>query len=192
MRFERLAIDGVMLVQPEPHTDTRGMFARTYCSEEFQAHGVSAGMVQANTSFNASSGTVRGMHLQWPPSSEGKLVRCVRGAISDVALDLRPSSPGFLQHVMVDLDEDNRFALYIPPGLAHGFQTRTNDTEVFYMMTAPYAPELSIGFRWDDPAFGIRWPLPVSAISAQDAGRGDFVAGEFEAELARRIAGQER
>jgi dTDP-4-dehydrorhamnose 3,5-epimerase len=138
-------------------------------------------------SYNEHPGTVRGMHFQWPPSHEGKLVRCVRGRLRDVLLDLRPASPSYLQHVAIMLDEDNRDAVYIPPGIAHGFQTLLPGTEVLYQMTDRFAPELAAGVRWDDPAFAIRWEhMPQLTISERDAGYPDFDRQAFEAELTRR------
>jgi len=129
---------------------------------------------------------VRGLHFQWPPSQEGKLVRCIRGRLYDVLLDLRPRSPSYLQHVGVTLDEDNRAAVFIPPGIAHGFQTQLPRTEVLYQMTDKYAPALAAGVRWNDPAFSIRWPMPEIVISERDAGYPDFDARQFERELERR------
>jgi len=186
MRFEPLAIDGAALVRIEPQTDSRGFFARTFCVEEFAAAGLPTPVVQTSVSFNERAGTVRGMHFQWPPSREGKLVRCIRGRLYDVLLDLRPQSPAYLQHVAVTLDEDNRDAVFIPPGIAHGFQTLLPRTEVWYQMTDSYAPALAAGVRWNDPAFAIRWPMPQSVISERDAGYSDFDARQFERELERR------
>jgi dTDP-4-dehydrorhamnose 3,5-epimerase len=128
------------------------------------------------------------MHFQWPPSQEGKLVRCIRGRLYDVLLDLRPRSPSYLQHVGVILDEDNRDAVFIPPGIAHGFQTQLPRTEVLYQMTDNYAPELAAGVRWNDPAFAIRWPMSQIVISERDAAYPDFDARQFERELQRRSA----
>ena len=188
MRFEPLAIDGAALVRIEPHPDPRGFFARTFCVEEFAAAGLPTPVLQASVSFNEHAGTVRGMHFQWPPSREGKLVRCIRGRLYDVLLDLRPQSPSYLQHVAVTLDEDNRDAVFIPPGIAHGFQTLLSRTEVWYQMTDHYAPKLAAGVRWDDPAFSIRWPIPQSMISERDARYPDFDREDFERELERRSA----
>ena len=188
MRFEPLAIDGAALVRIEPHPDPRGFFARTFCVEEFAAAGLPTPVLQASVSFNEHAGTVRGMHFQWPPSREGKLVRCIRGRLYDVLLDLRPQSPSYLQHVAVTLDEDNRDAVFIPPGIAHGFQTLLSRTEVWYQMTDNYAPKLAAGVRWNDPAFSIRWPIPQSMISERDARYPDFDREDFERELERRSA----
>jgi dTDP-4-dehydrorhamnose 3,5-epimerase len=187
MRFEPLAIDGAALVGIEPHPDSRGFFARTFCVDEFAAAGLATQAVQASVSYNEHAGTVRGMHFQWPPSREGKLVRCIRGRLRDVLLDLRPPSPTYLQHVAVTLDEDNRDAVFIPPGIAHGFQTLLPRTEVLYQMTDRFAPTLAAGVRWNDPAFSISWmTMPQLTISERDAGYPDFDRREFEAELLHR------
>ena len=188
MLFEPLDIPGAALARLERHPDNRGFFARSVCVREFEAHGLPATFVQSSVSYNRQRGTLRGLHFQWPPSREGKLVRCVRGAIHDVLLDLRPAEPTYLQHRVVVLDEDNRDAVFIPPGIAHGFQTLADDTEVLYQMTDYYAPELASGVRWDDVVFGIRWPLDQVVISERDATYPDFERHRFEAELARRTA----
>jgi dTDP-4-dehydrorhamnose 3,5-epimerase len=188
MRFEPLgSIDGAALVRIEPNQDSRGFFARTFCVDEFGAAGLPTAAVQASVSYNERIGTVRGMHFQWPPSQEGKLVRCIRGRLYDVLLDLRPRSPTYLRHVGVTLDEDNRAAVFIPPGIAHGFQTQMPRTEVLYQMTDKYAPALAAGVRWNDPAFSIRWPMSEIVISERDAGYADFDARQFERELERRV-----
>ncbi len=146
--------------------------------------------MQASISFNSKRGTVRGMHFQWPPSREGKLVRCIRGGVHDVLLDLRPESSTYLRHVSVRLDEDNRDSVFIPHGVAHGFQTLADATEVLYQMTDEYAPALAAGVRWNDPGFAIEWPIHGAiVISERDAGYADFDRGAFEAELGRRMAG---
>jgi dTDP-4-dehydrorhamnose 3,5-epimerase len=188
MRFKSLPIDGAKLVQIDTRPDERGFFARTFCQHEFAAQGLPAAIAQASISYNAKAGTVRGMHLQWPPSREDKLVRCLRGKLLDVLVDLRPRSPTYLQHEAVILDQDNRDAVFIPHGIAHGFQTLADDTEVLYQMTDFYAAELQTGFRWNDPAFGISWPLAVSVISDRDAGCADFNRAGYEAEYARRTS----
>jgi dTDP-4-dehydrorhamnose 3,5-epimerase len=187
MRFKPLAIDGAALVTIEPHPDSRGFFARTFCVDEFAAAGLPTQAVQASVSYNEHPGTVRGMHFQWPPSHEGKLVRCIRGRLQDVLLDLRPASSTYLQHVAITLDEDNRDAVYIPPGIAHGFQTLLPDTEVLYQMTDRFVPDLAAGVRWNDPSFSIPWvSMPQLTISERDAAYPDFNRGEFESELLRR------
>lgn len=188
MRFVSLDIPGAYLVKIERHSDSRGFFARTYCAAEFAAAGLPTASVQASISYNERRGTVRGMHFQWPPSREGKLVRCIRGGLHDVLLDLRPASPTYLRHCAVALDEDNRDAVFIPHGIAHGFQTLAERTEVLYTMTDYFAPELGAGLRWNDPMFRITWPLPVSVISERDANASDFDRQDFERELARRAS----
>jgi dTDP-4-dehydrorhamnose 3,5-epimerase len=185
MRFEPLGVAGAALVRIEPLPDERGFFARTFCAREFAAAGLAAAAVQSSVSFNERAGTVRGMHFQWPPSQEAKLVRCIRGRLHDVLLDLRPHSASYLRHVAVSLNEDNRDAVFIPPGIAHGFQTLSDRTEVLYQMSDYFVPDISTGFRWNDPAFGIAWPLPVSSISDRDANCDDFDRRRFEAELAQ-------
>jgi dTDP-4-dehydrorhamnose 3,5-epimerase len=189
MRFGPLPIDGAMLVRIEPQRDPRGFFARTFCAAEFAEHKLPTAALQASVSYNERAGTVRGMHFQWPPSREAKLVRCLRGRLCDVLLDLRPQSGSYLRHVAVDLDEDNRDAVFIPHGVAHGFQTLSARTEVLYQMTDVYAPQLAAGLRWNDPAFAIQWPMTEDiVISERDVAYPDFDRQGFEAELRRREA----
>jgi dTDP-4-dehydrorhamnose 3,5-epimerase len=186
MLFEPLELAGAALVHMERHCDQRGFFARTVCVSEFQAHNLPANFVQTSVSWNRRRGTLRGMHFQWPPSKEGKLVRCLRGAIHDVLLDLRPDQPTYLRHYAVTLDQENRDAVFIPAGVAHGFQTLADDSEVLYQMTDMHAPALASGVRWDDPAFGISWPITVAVVmSARDAAYQNFDNRSFEAELAK-------
>ena len=188
MQFEALPLDQAFLVRVERHMDSRGFFARAFCAHEFTDAGLPAALVQASISFNARRGTVRGMHFQWPPSREAKLVRCVRGALFDVLLDLRPSSPSYLRHVAVELSEETRDAVFIPHGVAHGFQTLVDATEVLYQMTDFYAPALAAGVRWNDSSFGIAWPMTSGiVISERDASYADFDRHAFESELARRF-----
>ena len=190
MQFEPLQIPGAALVSIERKPDSRGFFARTFCVDEFGAHGLPTAAVQASISYNERRGTVRGLHFQWPPSREGKLVRCIRGGVLDVLLDLRPDSPAYLQHRAIRLDENNRTAVFIPHGVAHGFQTLVDRTEVLYQMTDVFVPELGTGLRWNDPAFGIEWPqLEDVIISERDAACEDFDRERFEAELRRRSNG---
>jgi len=169
MRFTRLELDDAVLVQFEPHRDERGLFARSYCAREFAAAGLPTHWPQMNVSGNRQAGTLRGMHFQHPPHEEPKLVRCTRGAILDVIIDLRPGSPSLHRHVAVRLEADTGDALYVPPGFAHGFQTLMDETDVLYLMGAEFEPAAQAGVRWNDPAFGIDWPLPVTAISPRDA-----------------------
>jgi dTDP-4-dehydrorhamnose 3,5-epimerase len=189
MQFEALPIEQAFLVRAERHVDLRGFFARTFCVQEFANADLPTAVVQTSISFNGRRGTVRGMHLQWPPSHESKLVRCLRGALFDVLLDLRPNSASYLRHISVELDDENRDAVFIPHGVAHGFQTLTDATEVLYQMTDFHSPELATGVRWSDPSFGIAWPLSDKVvISERDANYPDFDCRTFEAELARRAA----
>jgi len=189
MRFETLDIHQAVLARIERNVDERGFFARTFCVREFREAGLPIDAVQASISFNLRRGTIRGMHFQWPPSREGKLIRCVRGGLFDVLLDLRPGSPSYLRHACLELDEDSRDAVFIPHGVAHGFQTLSDTTEVLYQMTDVYAPDLAAGVRWNDPSFAIGWPISSGVvISERDANYPDFDRRAFEAELARRSA----
>jgi dTDP-4-dehydrorhamnose 3,5-epimerase len=154
--------------------DDRGFFARTFCEREFADHGLPVHYPQGNVSYNLKKGTLRGMHFQRPPKPEVKVVRCVRGAVYDVILDLRPESPAYLRWESFELSAENRDALYIPEGCAHGFQTITDDVELHYQMGAVYAPEYNDGFRWNDPAFGIVWPDDSPILSDKDRGYPDF------------------
>lgn len=168
MRFTPTKLAGAYIIEPQPHADSRGLFARTFCANEFRAQGLVDVFVQCNTSWNVSKGTLRGLHFQLSPSSEVKLVRCTAGALWDVIVDLRPHSATYLQYVAVELTAGNRSALYIPEMFAHGFQTLEEGTEVFYQMSQFYAPKLARGIRYDDPKIGINWPLPVTSISDLD------------------------
>ena len=189
MLFEALELSGAALVRMERFCDERGFFARSVCIDEFQAHGLRGRFVQSSVSWNPRRGTVRGIHFQWPPSREGKLVRCLRGAIHDVLLDLRPAEPTYLRHRAVRLDQDNRDAVFIPSGVAHGFQTLADDSEVLYQMTDVHAPALAAGVRWNDPAFGIRWPIVSDVVIApRDDAYPDFDRHGFEEELGKRTA----
>ena len=168
MIFNETPLKGAYIIEIEPHTDDRGFFARTFCVREFEQHGLDAATVQCNVSFNLEAGTLRGMHFQAPPVTEAKLVRCVRGGVHDVIVDLRTQSPTYQRHFAVELSANNRRALFIPKSFAHGFQTLCDETEVEYQMSEFYKPGFSCGFRFDDPAFAIQWPLPVTIISEQD------------------------
>jgi dTDP-4-dehydrorhamnose 3,5-epimerase len=174
MIYTPVALAGAWLIEPERLEDERGFFARTFCRKEFEARGMNPRVAQCNISFNAHKGTVRGMHYQ-SPSGEAKLVRCTRGAIFDVIIDLRPESPTFKQHFGVKLSEQNRCMLYIPEDFAHGFQTLEENTEVFYQMSEFYIPGNFRAVRWDDPAFGIRWPEEVKVISERDRTYPNFI-----------------
>ena len=168
MKFIETKLKGAYIIEPERLEDERGFFARTFCQNEFEAHGLNPGVVQCNISYNKREGTLRGMHYQVAPMAEAKLVRCTRGAIYDVIIDLRPESSTYCQWAPVELTADNRCMLYVPEGFAHGFQTLEDDTEVLYQMSAFYTPDCVRGVRWDDPAFGIEWPLSSRIISKKD------------------------
>ena len=161
---------GAYVVDHERKSDFRGFFARTFCTREFEAHGLRPTVAQCNVAFNHYRGTIRGMHYQVGPSRETKLVRCTRGAILDVIIDMRPGSPTYLRHVAVELTAENHRALYVPGMFAHGYQALTDGAEVTYQVGEFYTPGYERGLRHDDPAFGIEWPLPVSVISEKDAG----------------------
>jgi dTDP-4-dehydrorhamnose 3,5-epimerase len=178
VRFHETPLPGAWVIELEPIADERGWFARSFDREEFLARGLDPAVAQCNLSFNARAGTLRGLHYQSDPHGEPKLIRCTSGAVFDVAVDLRPGSHGRRRWHGVELSAENGLAFYVPPGLAHGFQTLRDGSEVLYQMGAPYVPEASCGVRWDDPAFGIQWP-PVSGervISARDLSYPDFVA----------------
>jgi dTDP-4-dehydrorhamnose 3,5-epimerase len=170
MIFHETSLADAYLLDLEPRGDGRGFFARTFCKDEFGARGMATDFVQGNDSLSAHKGTVRGMHFQRRPHTEAKLVRCIRGALLDVIVDMRGDSPSYLRHEAFELTADNRRQLYVPPGFAHGFQTLTDDTEASYLVSARYAPTHEGGVRHDDPVLGISWPLPVSVISDKDRG----------------------
>jgi len=168
MRFEPTKLPGAFIVETEPHEDSRGSFARTFCAREFSERRLASVFVQSSISFNRQRGTLRGLHYQLPPACEVKLVRCTAGAIYDVIVDLRLGSPTYLQHIGVELTARNHRALYVPEMFAHGLQTLEDETEVLYQINAFYAPEKSTGIRYNDPRLLIKWPLPVAAITEKD------------------------
>jgi len=174
MRFIETELKGAFIVEPELLKDERGFFARTWCKKEFEQHGLLPDLVQCNISFNRHEGTLRGMHFQVAPCEESKLVRCTRGAIYDVIIDLRSNSPTLKKWVAVELTAENRKMLFIPQGFGHGFITLKDDTEVFYQMSEFYAPQCAGGVRWNDPAFDIDWPVEVKAISEKDMQYPDY------------------
>jgi len=177
MRFTETKIPGAFVVDLEPHSDERGFFARAWCAREFEEHGLESRLMQCNLSFNERAGTLRGMHYQREPHAEAKAIRCTRGAIYDVIVDLRPDSGTYKQWLAVELSAENRRLLHVPEGCAHGYQTLTDETETLYLVSAFYAPEAEGGVRWDDPAFGIEWPATAERlISPKDAAWPDFVA----------------
>jgi dTDP-4-dehydrorhamnose 3,5-epimerase len=168
--FTETPLKGAFLIDLEPHLDSRGFFARTFCRREFEAHGLNPAIAQCNLSFNHTAGTLRGMHFQEAPAREAKLVRCVRGRIYDVIIDLRPQSSTYREHFVVELTAESYRALFIPEFFAHGFQSLVDETLVEYQMSEYYAPENGTGFRYDDPAFALPWPLAITVISEQDLG----------------------
>ncbi|MFZ5865529.1 MAG: dTDP-4-dehydrorhamnose 3,5-epimerase [Thermodesulfobacteriota bacterium] len=175
MKFTETELPGAFLIELEPNEDDRGFFARTFCRTEFEERGLVTDFVQSSISFNKKKGTLRGMHFQAPPREEVKLVRCTRGSVYDVIVDLRPGSPTFKHWTALELSADNRWSLYIPKGFAHGFQTFEDNSELLYMISEPYHPESARGVRWDDPAFGIAWPFEPTTVSETDKSYPEFV-----------------
>jgi dTDP-4-dehydrorhamnose 3,5-epimerase len=175
MLFTKTELEGAWIVDAQPARDARGAFARTFCEREFGAHGLETRFPQHSTSQNVERGTLRGMHFQRAPHAEVKLVRCLKGAMLDVIIDLNPGSPTFRRWTAVELSAANMRQLYIPKGFAHGFQTLEADCEVGYLISEFYAPDVATGVRWNDPAFAIQWPLPVTVMSDKDKAWPDFV-----------------
>jgi dTDP-4-dehydrorhamnose 3,5-epimerase len=176
MIFTETKLKGAYVLDPERREDHRGFFARTWCRREAEALGLNPNVVQINTTLSIRKGTVRGMHYQLAPYEEVKVVRCTRGALFDVIVDLRPESPTYTQWFSVELTADNRRMLYVPEGFAHGSQTLTDDTELFYQASQFYAPDFARGLRFDDPLFDIEWPLQVEVISDADRSWPDYLA----------------
>lgn len=174
MRFEETPIEGVWVIDPERHADERGFFARTWDADEFRAQGLNGQVVQCSVSFNGARGTLRGLHYQEAPHQEAKLVRCTAGEIFDVAVDLRPESATFKEWYGIELSAENRIALYIPEGCAHGFLTLSEGSEVLYQISEFYAPDAARGVRFDDPAFAIAWPGEVLVVNDRDRSYPDF------------------
>jgi dTDP-4-dehydrorhamnose 3,5-epimerase len=174
MIFTETKLKGAYIIDIKPHKDDRGFFARAWCQNEFAEHGLHPHVAQANLSFNHKKGTLRGMHYQLAPYAESKLVRCTRGAIYDVMIDLRPDSPTYKQWVAVELTAENHRMLYVPEGFGHGFQTLTDNCEITYQVSQFYTPGAERGTRHDDAAFGIQWPLEVSVISQKDRNWPDY------------------
>lgn len=174
MIFTETPLQGAYLIELEKQGNQRGFFARVFCEHEFGDQGLVTRFVQVNNSLSAERGTLRGMHYQLPPRGETKLVRCIRGALYDVILDLRPDSPAFGKSFGAELTADNRRMMYVPKGFAHGFLTLMDDTEAFYFTDEFYAPELERGVRWDDPRFGIQWPMGPVVLSEKDRNHRDF------------------
>jgi dTDP-4-dehydrorhamnose 3,5-epimerase len=174
MIFEPTPLSGAFTIALDRRGDHRGFFARFFCTEEFAAQGLETQFVQINNSLTQARATVRGMHYQLPPAAEVKVVRCIRGSLYDVILDLRPDSPTYLRSFGAELTAGNRLMMYVPRGFAHGFMTLEEDSEALYLVSHPYAPEAERGLRWDDPALSIAWPLPATELSAKDRSWPDF------------------
>ncbi len=185
MIFTETKLKGAFIVDLEPRGDDRGFFARSFCQRDFEAHGLKTTIAQANISFNYRKGTVRGLHFQFPPAAETKFVRCSRGAIVDVIVDLRPESPTYLQHVAVELTAENRRGLYVPERFAHGYQVLEDGTETTYQVGEFYTPSAESGLRYSDPRLGIEWPLPATDMSPKD--QAWTLLEEVEPELRRRM-----
>jgi len=194
MIFVETALKGAFVIELERREDNRGFFARAFCQKEFEAHGLKPLIAQANVASNRLKGTLRGMHFQYPPAAETKLVRCTRGAILDIIVDLRPESPTYLRHVAVELSEDNQRALYVPERFAHGYQVLRDNTDTSYQVGEFYTPGAEGGLRYDDPALKLYWPLPVTVISDKDrewaplAKVGAEVASRMSARVLTEIA----
>lgn len=168
MIFTETRLAGAFIIDLDRKRDERGFFARAFCQNEFREHGLKTAIAQANIASNLRKGTVRGMHFQYPPKAETKLVRCTRGAILDIIVDLRPESPTYLEHIAVELNEENMTALYVPERFAHGYQVLRDGTDTSYQVGEFYAPETEDGLKHDEPRLGLQWPLPVSTISLKD------------------------
>jgi dTDP-4-dehydrorhamnose 3,5-epimerase len=188
MIFTETKLKGAFIIDIERREDSRGFFARAFCQHEFEAHGLKSIIAQANLAFNYKAGTLRGMHFQFPPSAETKLVRCTRGAILDIIVDLRPESPTYLQHIAVELNEDNSRALYVPERFAHGYQVLTDKTETSYQVGEFYTPGSEGGLLYNDPWLKLQWPLAVSVISDKD--QQWKTLDEQESELKRKMSAE--
>ena len=186
MIFTETNLKGAFVIDLERRDDSRGFFARGFCQKEFEAHGLKPIIAQANVAHNVRKGTVRGMHFQFPPAAETKLVRCTRGAILDIIVDLRPESPTYLQHIEVELNEDNQRALYVPERFAHGYQALRDNTDTSYQVGEFYTPSAEGGLAYNDPKLGLKWPLPVSVISDKDQ-KFELLA-KIEPEVKRKMA----
>jgi dTDP-4-dehydrorhamnose 3,5-epimerase len=184
--FTETELSGAFVIDLDRKEDSRGFFARAFCQHEFADHGLKPAIAQANIAFNRRKGTLRGMHFQFPPAAETKLVRCTRGAILDIIVDLRPESSTYLEHVAVELSADNHRALYVPERFAHGYQVLEDVTETSYQVGEFYTPGAEGGLRYDDPRLGLSWPLPVSEMSDKDLSWP--LLSEIEPELARRMS----
>jgi len=185
MIFTETKLKGAYILDLERREDARGFFARAFCQKEFEAHGLKPMIVQANVVFNIKKATLRGMHFQYPPAAETKLVRCPRGAILDIIVDLRPESPTYLDHIAVELSEDNQRSLYVPERFAHGYQVLRDGTETSYQVGEFYTPGCEGGLRYDDPRLGLQWPLPIGIVSEKD--KAWKLLEDFEPELKRKM-----
>jgi dTDP-4-dehydrorhamnose 3,5-epimerase len=185
MIFTETKLNGAYILDLERREDSRGFFARAFCQNEFEAHGLKTIIAQANVAFTLKKGTIRGMHFQFPPAAESKLVRCTRGAIVDIIVDLRPESPTYLEHIEVELTEDNFRSLYVPERFAHGYQVLCDNTETTYQVGEFYAPKHESGLLYNDPRLGLKWPLPVTVISEKD--QKFALLDQIEPELKRRM-----
>jgi dTDP-4-dehydrorhamnose 3,5-epimerase len=186
MIFTETKLKDAYIIDLDRRTDERGFFARAFCQSEFREHGMKPVIAQANVASNARKGTLRGMHFQYPPAAESKLVRCTRGAILDIIVDLRPESPTYLEHFSIELNEDNMTALYVPERFAHGYQALRDKTDTSYQVGEFYTPNAEGGLRYDDPRLGLKWPLPVSVISPKDQAFRPL--SELEGEVRRRMS----
>ena len=185
MIFAETRLKGAFIIELERREDSRGFFARAFCQNEFKAHGLKPVIAQVNVALSIAAGTLRGMHFQYPPAAETKIVRCTRGALLDIIVDLRPESDTYLQHVTVELNEDNHRALFVPERFAHGYQTLSDKTETSYEVGEYYTPEAEGGLMYNDPRLGLQWPRPVTVISDKDQ---KFLSlDQIEPELKRRM-----
>jgi dTDP-4-dehydrorhamnose 3,5-epimerase len=189
MRFIETDLQGAYIIELERREDERGFFARGFCQKEFAQHGLKPVIAQANVASNRRKGTIRGMHFQYPPNAETKLVRCPRGGILDIIVDLRPESPTYLRHIAVELTAENQRALYVPERFAHGYQALEDNTDTSYQVGEFYTPSAEGGLRYDDPRLGLSWPLPVSVMSDKD--RVYKSLDEIELDVKRRMAATE-
>ena len=189
MRFIETDLQGAYIIELERREDERGFFARGFCQKEFAQHGLKPVIAQANVASNRRKGTIRGMHFQYPPNAETKLVRCTRGGILDIIVDLRPESPTYLRHIAVELTAENQRALYVPERFAHGYQALEDNTDTSYQVGEFYTPSAEGGLRYDDPRLGLSWPLPVSVMSDKDKVYKSL--DEVELEVKRRMAATE-
>ena len=188
MKFHKTALEGAYTIEPEKRGDDRGFFARLFCEKEFDAAGLETRFVQINNSLSGSKGTLRGLHYQLPPAAEVKVVRAIKGALWDVIVDLRPGSPTYRKWFGAELTDENRRMMYVPRGFAHGLVTLTDDVEAFYLVSAFYAPEAERGLRFDDPAIGIKWPIPPREMSDKDRNWPDLDPGFHGLETMRGLA----